>query len=85
MKKRMVLVAAIELPVVGARRVLADLVSCKSGRSLSGGQRQFLDDVISSVEYAITAETDGVVQISTELVDNVLRCLGESQTWMEFD
>ena len=82
--KRLVSVAALELPVVEAERTLERLTAIKSRRSLSGRQRQLLDDVISSVGFAIEAETNGTVLFSQHLLRDVLQCFWKTQEWMNY-
>lgn len=74
-------VAAIELPVGEAKRILERLESLKTRKSLDGGQRQLLDDTRSAIEYSIDTQVEGVVQVPGKDIRNVLRLFAESQEW----
>lgn len=72
----------MKLPVVEAESVLATLDVTKQRGGLDGCQRQVLDEVISDVEFSISAAEGGVVSLQVNVMQRVLRCLSESQRWI---
>lgn len=84
--KRLVCMPAVELAVVEAGKILESLrlIKCRSG--LDGGQRQLLQETISSIEFAIDSQTDGNVNLSTDVITAVLRFYSDSQNfWTRFE
>jgi hypothetical protein len=82
MKTVRVMERALRLTVDEVHQVLLALRNAKVLRSLSGRQRQHLEDAIANLTEARTQAAYGWAEIPPEVAVEVLRCVAFTQRWL---